>query len=104
MKRQARQRARHFRLFVLVRLGELNRQFIDRTVETEGQLIVGIVNAGTRVDADVKGLVPRHERRDRMRNFLISDLGAVHFQDAGATFGHAGTIRGEIEDQCVLAR
>src|SRR5690349_12202916 len=86
-----------------LRRSELERQLVDLAGELERQL-VAVVHAGAGINADVEGLVDRHDERDRVRDRLAGNLLAVNGQHAAAALAIAGPVIFEIERDGVLAR
>ena len=72
--------------------------------EAERHLVVVVVDRRAGIDADVEGLVDRHQERDGVRDLLAGDLLAVDLQHAGAALAEAGSVVGEVEHDRVLAR
>ena len=86
-----------------LRRPDLDRQLVERAGEAERHLVVLVVDRRAGIDADVEGLVDRHQERNGMRDRLLGDLRAVDAQHALAALAEAGTIIGEVEDDGVLA-
>src|SRR5262249_22336156 len=85
-----------------LRRSKLERQLVDLAGELERQL-VAVIHARAGINADVEGLVDRHQERNRVRDRLAGNLLAVYRQHAGAALAKAGAIILEIEHDGVLA-
>ena len=63
---------------------DVDRQLVELRGQREGRLVVGVVHAGERVRADVEGLVPLQDQRQRPLHRLAVDVLAVDPERAGA--------------------
>src|SRR5215471_16799125 len=86
-----------------LRRSKLERQLVYLARELERQL-VAVIHASSGINADVEGLVDRHQERNRVRDRLAGNLLAVDRQHASAALAKAGAIILEIERDGVLAR
>ena len=68
------------------------RQFVELAGEFERHLIVLVVHRCAGVRADVEGLVPLHDERDRMLHFLTGHFLAVHLEYAGTALADAAQV------------
>src|SRR5262249_2201824 len=68
----------------------------------ERDLVVVVVHRCAGIHANIEGLVPRQDDRNRVRNFLIGYLIAIDLKDPGSTFAEAGPIVSEIEYDSVF--
>src|SRR4030095_8973238 len=65
--------------------------------------VVFIINTGTGINTDIERLVDGEERRHSVRDGLLSYFLAVHREDTGAGFGHAGPVVFKIKHDGVFA-
>jgi len=70
----------------------LYRELIELAGEFEWHLIVLVVYRCAGVGADVEGLVPLHDERDRVVHLLGGDFLAVHLKHAGAGLANAAEV------------
>ena len=67
-----------------LRWPQLDGQLVERAGKAERRLVVLVLHAQAGINADIEGLVDRHEGRDGVRDLLAIHFLAVHRQDAGA--------------------
>src|SRR5262249_45127438 len=82
---------------------ELDGHFGELTGEAERNLVILVVDRRAQVDADIEGLVDRHEKRDRVWDLFVGDRLSIHAQDARAALAEAGPVVGELECDLVFA-
>ncbi len=77
----------------------LDRQLVELGGQRERRLIVGIIDTGQRIGANVEALVPLQDHWQRMRHGNGLDFFAVHFERAGAGAAKtAHVVEGERAD------
>ena len=60
-----------------------SKQFVEPAGQFERHLIVLVVHRRAGVRADVEGLVPLRDERDRMLHFMSGHFLAIHLEYAG---------------------
>src|SRR5262249_37418014 len=90
-------------LFVITRFlrrPRLDHQLAELAGKTERRLVIFVIHARARINSDVKRLINRKERGDRVRDRLAGDFLAVNGQDAGAALRLAWAVIFEIKYDC----
>src|SRR5437899_12325467 len=64
-------------------------QLVEFAGEAKRRLVVLVLDARAGINADVEGLIDRHEGRDGMWDRLPSDFLTIHRKDTSAALGHA---------------
>ena len=71
---------------------DLERQLVELAGERERHLVVLVVHRRAGVGADVEGLVPLQDERERVFHLLGGDFLAVHLEHAGAALADAAHV------------
>ena len=81
---------------------ECDGQFVDRSGEGEWYLVVGVIHARARIDADIEGLVNRHEDGHGARDLVAGDFLAIDLQNASAALARAAAAEAQLGENKLM--